>query len=116
MHDALFATERTLTISDLNRQVRERLETTFPLTWVQGEISNLSRAPSGHLYFTLKDNQAQARCVVWRNKAQLLGWQPENGQQVDVRALVTLYEPRGDYQLNVETLRRTGQGAWLSVL
>jgi len=111
MHDALFATERTLTISDLNRQVRERLETTFPLTWVQGEISNLSRAPSGHLYFTLKDNQAQARCVVWRNKAQLLGWQPENGQQVDVRALVTLYEPRGDYQLNVETLRRTGQGA-----
>lgn len=111
MHDALFATERTLTISDLNHQVRERLETAFPLIWVQGEISNLSRAPSGHLYFTLKDNQAQARCVVWRNKAQLLGWLPENGQQVDVRALVTLYEPRGDYQLNVETLRRTGQGA-----
>ncbi|OQA32464.1 MAG: Exodeoxyribonuclease 7 large subunit [Betaproteobacteria bacterium ADurb.Bin341] len=111
MHHALFATERTLTISDLNRLVRERLETTFPLIWVQGEISNLSRATSGHLYFTLKDDQAQARCVVWRNKAQLLGWLPENGQQVDVRALVTLYEPRGDYQLNVETVRRTGQGA-----
>ncbi|MBS1197231.1 MAG: exodeoxyribonuclease large subunit [Proteobacteria bacterium] len=99
-----------LTVSDLNRQVREQLEGAFALTWVTGEISNLTLAASGHIYFALKDDGAQVRCVVWRNKAQILGWRPENGQRVDVRALVTLYEPRGDYQLNVETMRRTGQG------
>ena len=99
-----------LSVSDLNRLARETLEASFPLLWVAGEISNLTRAPSGHLYFTLKDAQAQVRCTMWRNRAQLLPFRPENGMRVEARALVTLYEVRGDFQLGIEALRRTGQG------
>lgn len=105
-----FPAECPLTITDLNRRVRTHLETHFPLLWITGEISNLTSPASGHLYFSLKDSGAQVRCVVWRNKAQLLGWRPANGQRVEVRAWVTLYEPRGDFQLNIESLRRAGQG------
>ena len=75
-----------------------------------GEISNLTRAASGHVYFSLKDEAAQARCVMFRSRAQSIPWRLENGQQVEARALVSLYEPRGDFQLNVEALRRAGQG------
>ncbi len=100
----------TITVSALNRLVREQLEGVFPLCWVAGEISNLTQAASGHVYFSLKDAGAQARCTLWRTKAQLLGWRLENGQKVEVRALVTLYEPRGEFQLNVEAVRRAGQG------
>ncbi len=99
-----------LSVSRLNRLVRDCLETAFPLTWVAGEISNLTFAASGHVYFSLKDATAQVRCVMWRNRAQLLGWRPENGQRVEARALVSFYEPRGEFQLNVETICRAGQG------
>lgn len=98
-------------VSELNEMARSVLEKNLPLLWVAGEISNLTRASSGHLYFILKDANAQARCTIWRNKAQLLGFRPENGQKVEARALVTLYEARGEYQLNVETMRQAGQGA-----
>ncbi|MCC4116845.1 exodeoxyribonuclease VII large subunit [Aromatoleum toluclasticum] len=101
---------RAISVSALNRVAREALEARFPLLWVSGEISNLTRAPSGHLYFTLKDAQAQVRCTMWRNRAQLLPFRPENGMRVDARSLVTLYEARGDFQLSVEALRQTGQG------
>lgn len=99
-----------LTVSELNRQARLLLEQRFPLLWVSGEISNLTRAASGHVYFSLKDSQAQVRCVMFRSRAQILPWQLENGQQVEVQALVTLYEARGDFQLNVEAMRRAGVG------
>lgn len=99
-----------LTVSALNRLAREALESALPLMWISGEISNLTRAASGHLYFTLKDANAQVRCAMWRNRAQLLAFRPENGMQVEVRALITLYEARGDYQLNVEALRPAGIG------
>ncbi|NMF88900.1 exodeoxyribonuclease VII large subunit [Aromatoleum petrolei] len=99
-----------MSVSTLNRIARETLEARFPLLWVSGEISNLTRAPSGHLYFTLKDAQAQVRCTMWRNRAQLLPFRLENGMRVDARSLVTLYEARGDFQLSVEALRQTGQG------
>ncbi|MBW7901480.1 MAG: exodeoxyribonuclease VII large subunit [Rhodocyclaceae bacterium] len=99
-----------LSVAALNRLVRERLESGFPLCWVAGEISNLTVAASGHAYFTLKDESAQVRCVMFRGRHQLLGWRPANGQHVEARALVTLYEARGDFQLNVETLRRAGVG------
>ncbi len=79
--------------------------------WVAGEISNFKRYDSGHCYFTLKDADAQVDCVMFRQKAQLLGWQPENGMQVEVRACPTLYEARGKFQLNVEVMRRAGLGA-----
>ncbi len=100
-----------LTVSVLNQQVRAHLEAAFPLLWVAGEISNLTRAASGHIYFSLKDNTAQVRCVMWRSRAQTLGWQPKNGDQVEARALVSFYEPRGEFQLSVEVLRQAGQGA-----
>lgn len=100
-----------LSVSALNRLAREALETALPLLWVGGEISNLTRAASGHLYFTLKDANAQVRCAMWRNKAQLLAFRPQNGMRVEARALVTLYEARGDYQLNIESLRPAGIGS-----
>jgi exodeoxyribonuclease VII large subunit len=97
-------------VAALNRLVRECLESNFPLTWVGGEISNLTYAASGHVYFSLKDESAQVRCVMWRSRAQLLGWRLENGQKVEARALVSFYEPRGEFQLNIEAIRRAGQG------
>ncbi len=100
-----------LTVSALNRSVRDLLERGFPLAWVAGEISNFTQARSGHLYFSLKDEQAQVRCVMFRGRCAYLDWQPRDGMQVEVRALVTLYEPRGDFQLNVEFMRRAGLGA-----
>lgn len=99
-----------LSVSSLNRMVRDCLESSFPLTWVGGEISNLTYAASGHVYFSLKDASSQVRCVMWRNRAQLLGWRLENGQQIEARTLVSFYEPRGEFQLNVEAVRRAGQG------
>lgn len=102
--------EHIFSVAALNRLARETLEARFPLLWVGGEISNLTRAASGHLYFTLKDEQAQVRCTMWRTRAQLLAFRPENGMRVDVRARVTLYEPRGDFQLGVESVRQTGVG------
>jgi exodeoxyribonuclease VII large subunit len=87
------------------------LERNFPLMWISGEVSNFMAATSGHWYFSLKDGNAQVRCAMFRHKSQYLDWQPRNGDQIEVRALVTLYEPRGEYQLNVENIRRAGLGA-----
>jgi len=100
-----------LSVSALNRSVRDLLEHRLPLAWVAGEVSNFVQARSGHLYFSLKDSAAQVRCVMFRSRGMLLDWQPRDGMQVEVRALVTLYEPRGDFQLNVEFMRPAGLGA-----
>jgi exodeoxyribonuclease VII large subunit len=99
-----------VTVSELLRCVRDSLERRFPLLWVKGEISNLSRAPSGHCYFTLKDGQAQVDCVMFRSRASLLERELENGARVEARARVTLYEPRGRFQLSVEAVRQAGMG------
>src|SRR3954469_13980755 len=99
-----------LSVSELARSVRDLLERRFPLGWVAGEISNFKRYDSGHSYFTLKDAGAQVRCVMFRSRSQYLDWQPKEGMQVEARALVTLYEPRGRFQLNVEAMRRAGLG------
>jgi exodeoxyribonuclease VII large subunit len=104
------AANPVLSVSALNRLVRDCLEAAFPLTWVGGEISNLTYAASGHVYFSLKDAGAQVRCVMWRNRAQLLGWRLENGQRIEARVLVSFYEQRGEFQLAVEDIRRAGQG------
>ncbi len=95
----------------LVRSVRDLLEHHYPLSWVAGEISNFVRAKSGHLYFSLKDENAQVRCVMFRNRGQYMDWEPREGLKVEVRAVVSLYEARGDFQLNVESMRRAGQGA-----
>jgi exodeoxyribonuclease VII large subunit len=99
-----------LAVSALNQAVSRVLERSFPLAWVAGEISNFTRAASGHWYFTLKDDKAQVRSVMFKGRAQLAGFTPREGDKVEVRALVTLYAPRGDYQLNVEAIRRAGLG------
>lgn len=99
-----------LTVSALNQAVARMLERNFPLAWVSGEISNFTRAASGHWYFTLKDDAAQVRAVMFRGRAQYADFMPREGDRVEVRTLVTLYAPRGDYQLNVEAIRRAGIG------
>jgi len=101
---------QVISVSELLHSVRDVLEHRFPLTWIAGEISNLTRAASGHYYFTLKDDAAQVDCVMFRGRAAALDWTPQDGMRVEARALVTLYEPRGRFQLNVETMRRAGLG------
>src|SRR5262245_35403186 len=100
-----------LSVSALNRLARALMEQALPLMWVRGELSNFTSAGSGHWYFTLKDAGAQVRCAMFRSKARFVEWRPENGMQVEVRAVPTVYEPRGEFQLNVEALRRAGMGA-----
>ncbi len=99
-----------LSVSAFNRLVQQTLQGGIALTWIAGEISNLTRAASGHWYFSLKDAAAQVRCVMFRGRNQFIDWQPENGMQVEVRATAGLYEPRGEFQLQVDTLRRAGLG------
>lgn len=100
-----------LTVSELNRQARLALENQIGLVWVTGEISRATLAASGHWYFTLKDEGAAVDCAMFKGRAQLLDFRPENGMKVEVRARVTVYEPRGAYQLAVEQMRHAGLGA-----
>src|SRR3981189_1978354 len=88
---------QTLSVSALIRNVRDLLERRYPLLWVAGEISNFTLAKSGHAYFVLKDEHAQVRCVMFRQRQQNLEWTPRDGMQIEVQALVSLYEPRGEF-------------------
>ena len=97
--------------SDLNRLARELLEGAFPMVWIEGELSNVSRPASGHLYFTLKDAAAQVRCALFRNRAIGLKVRPTDGMQVLLKARVSLYEGRGEFQLIVEHMEEAGEGA-----
>lgn len=99
-----------LSVAELNAEVNQLLTRGFPLLWVEGEISNLVRPASGHLYFTLKDNKSQIRSAMFRNRNMKLNIQPENGMKVLVRGRVGLYEPRGDYQLIAEHMEDAGVG------
>jgi exodeoxyribonuclease VII large subunit len=100
-----------LSVSQLNRQARQLLETHLPLLWVEGELSNVSIPSSGHWYFTLKDDQAQVRCCMFRNRNMLVRFKPQQGQHVLIRARVSLYEGRGDYQIIAEHMEEAGSGA-----
>ncbi|NND44224.1 MAG: exodeoxyribonuclease VII large subunit, partial [Xanthomonadales bacterium] len=105
------AIEREIyTPSELNREVKLHLEGGFGRVRVEGEISNLSRPASGHLYFSLKDDKAQVRCALFRSQAMALSFRPENGAQVVARGRISLYEARGDYQMIVEGLAEAGEG------
>ncbi len=104
-------TANLYTVSELNRAVAELLQHRFAWITVEGEISNLARPASGHLYFSLKDSQAQVRCAMFRGQNRQLRFRPENGQQVQVRARVSLYQPRGDYQLIIDKMEDAGDGA-----
>lgn len=98
-------------ISQLNREARQILESGFPPLWVMGELSNFTRAASGHWYFTLKDAHAQVRCAMFRNRNQGLSLRPDNGLQVQIRAQVSLYENRGEFQLIADQMQPAGEGA-----
>jgi exodeoxyribonuclease VII large subunit len=105
------AQREVYSVSRLTAEVRLLLEGQFPLIWVEGEISNLARPGSGHWYFSLKDSAAQVRCAMFRGRNQFLRFRPADGQQVLVRARVSLYEARGEFQLVVEHMEEAGHGA-----
>ena len=109
--DFAFPEREVWTISRLNREVRLLIETGLPALWIEGEVSNLARPASGHVYFSLKDDSAQVRCALWRSAALKLAFTPRNGMQLLVRARVSVYEPRGEYQLIVEYAEEAGEGA-----
>lgn len=109
--DNLDKTEaQTFTVSQLNRRVKDLLEIHLPLLWVEGEISNLSKPSSGHWYFTLKDEAAQVSCAMFKRRSALVGFVPKAGDHIKVRAHVSLYEGRGNYQLIVEHMEEAGFG------
>ncbi|WP_414499621.1 exodeoxyribonuclease VII large subunit [Zymobacter sp. IVIA_12111.31 C1] len=108
--------EQALSVSELNRSARLLLERHLPCCWIEGEISSLSQPSSGHAYFTLKDAHAQVRCALFRQQARFVAAPLREGAQVQVRAQISLYEPRGDYQLIVEAVRAVGHGALLQAL
>ena len=104
------AAEHVYTPSELNRELKLHLEAGFPRLVVEGEVSNLSRPASGHLYFSLKDERAQLRCAMFRSSALRATVRPENGMKVTARGRISLYEPRGEYQLIVDSLQDAGEG------
>ena len=102
---------RVLSVSQLNRSVRQLLEQNLPMLWIEGEISNLARPGSGHWYLTLKDASAQVRCAMFRNSQARVRFTPSNGMQVLVRCKAGLYEGRGEFQLIIEHMEEAGSGA-----
>ena len=112
LQPSLFAPQ-TLTVSDLTRYLRALLESDPVLqdVWVMGEVSNLSRPGSGHIYFTLKDDRSALRCVIWRTAAQRMGHLLQNGLAVEAHGEISLYERDGNYQLYIDALRPAGEGA-----
>lgn len=98
------------TVSRLNQTVRLLLEREVGQVWISGEISNFTQPASGHWYFTLKDDTAQVRCAMFRNSNRRVTFRPQHGQQILVRASITLYEPRGEYQIIVESMQPAGEG------
>ncbi len=105
------APRQVFTVSQLNREARAVLEGHFPLLWVEGEISNLARPASGHLYFSLKDEHAQVRCAMFRVRNLHLRFEPRNGMHVVARVRISMFEPRGEFQLIVEHMEEAGDGA-----
>lgn len=104
-------THEIFTVSELNFEVKRLLEENIPFLWVEGEISGLRKQSSGHLYFTLKDQHSQVRCAMFRSRNQLLNFTPRDGMLVLAQARATLYLERGDYQLVVEQIQESGDGA-----
>ncbi|MCO1335040.1 exodeoxyribonuclease VII large subunit [Microbulbifer sp. OS29] len=110
------ANRSVLTVSDLNREVKHLLESNVPLLWISGEISNFSVPSSGHWYFSLKDSRAQVRCAMFRGRNRSVAFQPKNGREILIRARVSLYEGRGEFQLIVEHMEEAGFGALMRQL
>jgi exodeoxyribonuclease VII large subunit len=103
--------DRVYTVTEVTQLIKRVLESAFPLIWVEGEISDLSRAHSGHVYFTLKDETSQLRAIIWRSAAQKVPFKLENGLQVICKGQINVYEPRGQYQLIADVVEPKGKGA-----
>jgi exodeoxyribonuclease VII large subunit len=101
---------KVFSVKEINRLVRELLEQSFPSFWISGEISNFISASSGHWYFSLKDDEAQVRCTMFKNKNMVADWVPKNGEKIEAKCFIGLYEARGEYQLNIELIRLAGTG------
>lgn len=101
---------RVFSVKEINRLVRELLEQNFPPFWISGEISNFISASSGHWYFSLKDDEAQVRCTMFKNKNMAADWTPKNGEKIEAKCFIGLYEARGEYQLNIDLIRHAGAG------
>lgn len=110
MYSSVNSTQKSLTVSQLNRYVAQILEEQLGRVWLEGEISNFTQAASGHWYFTIKDDKAAVKAVMFRGRASRVGFIPKTGEKYRFYAAVTMYEPRGDYQLQVESLERVGLG------
>jgi len=108
--DDFLVEEEYLTVTDLTKEIRYLLESTFRELWVEGEISNFNHHSSGHMYFSLKDENAQISCAMWRRRNQELFFTPRDGMKVVVNARVTVYEKRGNYQLDVLQIKPAGLG------
>jgi exodeoxyribonuclease VII large subunit len=109
--DSLIKPDKIYTVSEVTRLIRLELESSFPLLWVEGEISNFHRHQSGHIYFTLKDETSQLRAVMFRSEAKLVPFELKDGLQVMSRGRINVYEPRGEYQLVIEVVEPKGKGA-----
>ena len=103
-----------LSVSQLNLKARKALENDLGDVWVEGELSNVSRPASGHIYFTLKDDRAQVRCALFRQRARFVSAPMRDGDQVKLRGRVSLFEPRGDYQLIADAVQAAGLGELLA--
>ena len=101
---------KVFSVKEINRLVRELLEQSFPSFWISGEISNFISASSGHWYFSLKDDEAQVRCTMFKNKNIAADWTPKNGEKIEAKCFIGLYEARGEYQLNIDLIRHAGAG------
>lgn len=109
--DSIVQPDKIYTVSELTRLVKLELETAFPLIWVEGEVSNFHCHQSGHLYFSLKDEWSQLRCVMFRGEARQVPFELKDGLKVVARGRLNVYEPRGEYQLVAELLEPKGKGA-----
>ncbi len=110
MSNSPFLEKKIYSVSELNRETKNLLSDHFASIQVEGEISNLSRPSSGHIYFSLKDKNAQIRCAMFKSQQRQLKFKPENGKQIIISAQVSLYEARGDYQLIVDKMQEAGEG------
>ena len=110
INDFNSAEVKIFSITEINKLVKELLQDNFPSIWVKGEISNFIEASSGHWYFSLKDNDAQVRCTMFRGKNNEVKWVPKNGELIEAQCKIGLYEQRGDYQLNISSLQQAGLG------
>jgi exodeoxyribonuclease VII large subunit len=103
--------DSVLSVTALTRGLSDLVETHYDDVWVEGELSNFTRAASGHCYFTLKDDDAQVRCVMWKHRTQYVYFEPEDGMQVRVNGHASVYERRGDLQIQAQAMRKAGKGA-----